>query len=137
MKANVCGNSTFQINRTKKRLQENDALNAMSEHVSCGERHERPFSLCLAGNRKYTKLNFSSEVRKQFQVSMVQFKQLSCCLRNDKLRTAMMFENSAKMHDFAHVQCKFFTHDLPFLFLSRSRLGKEPATFTLTSKDNC
>ena len=97
MKANVCGNSTFQINRTKKRLQENDALNAMSEHVSCGERHERPFSLCLAGNRKYTKLNFSSEVRKQFQVLMVQFKQLSCCLRNDKLRTAMMFENSAKM----------------------------------------
>ena len=46
MKANVCGNSTFQINRTKKkRLQENDALNAMSEHVSCGERHEKPFSL--------------------------------------------------------------------------------------------
>ena len=126
MKANVCGNSTFQINRTKKRLQENDALNAMSEHVSCGERHERPFSLCLAGNRKYTKLNFSSEVRKQFQMLMVQFKQLSCCLRNDKLRTAMMFENSAKM-----------THDLPFLFLSRSRLGKEPVTFTLTSKDNC
>ena len=45
MKANVCGNSTSQINRTKKRLQENDALNAMSEHVSCRERHKKPFSL--------------------------------------------------------------------------------------------
>lgn len=45
MKANVCGNSTFQINRTKKKATGKRRLNAMSEHVSCGERHEKPFSL--------------------------------------------------------------------------------------------
>ena len=39
----------------------------------------------LASQQKTTKFFFSSQVRKQFNLSAVPFKSLRCCLRNDKL----------------------------------------------------
>ena len=39
----------------------------------------------LASQQKTTKLDFSSQVGKQFKLSAVPFKPLRCCLRNNKL----------------------------------------------------
>ena len=38
----------------------------------------------LASQQKTTNLYFSSQVREQFKLLAVPFKQLRCCLRNDK-----------------------------------------------------
>ena len=46
LKANVCGNSTFQVNRTKNTTQKRrlTSNNGAAMSASCGERHKKPFS---------------------------------------------------------------------------------------------
>ena len=92
-KANVCRNSTFQVNRKKnatgrRRLTSSNQA-AISVSTSCKERHNKPFwvflAINLASQQKTTKLYFSSQVRKQFKLLTVPFKPLRCCLRSDKL----------------------------------------------------
>ena len=67
-------------------LQEDDVLPRGTEPLvlsatSCEERR----TINVTSQQKTTKLNFSSQVRKQFKLLTVSFKPLRCCLRSDKL----------------------------------------------------
>ena len=91
LKANVCKNSTFQVNRKKnctgrRRLtSSNRAASHFCQHFMRRTTQQTLSAINLASQQKTTKLYFSSQVRKQFKLLAVPFKPLRCCLRNDKL----------------------------------------------------
>ena len=87
LKANVCRNSTFQVNRRKnatwrRRL---TARCHFCQNVIRRTTQQTFSAINLASQQKTTKFYFSSQVRKQFKLLMVPFKPLHCCLRSDKL----------------------------------------------------
>ena len=93
LKANVCRNSTFQVNRKKnatgrRRLTWSN-LAAIFVSTSCKNdttNAEKTFlAINLASQQKTTKLYFSSQVKKQFKLLTVPFEPLRCCLRSDTL----------------------------------------------------
>ena len=88
-KANVCGISTFQVNRKKsatgRRRLTSSNWAAIFFSTSCEERHKTLSAINLASQQETTKLYFSSCVRKQFKLLTVPFKPLRCCLRSDKI----------------------------------------------------
>ena len=90
LKANVCKNSTFQVNRKKnatgKRRLTSSNRDAIFYQHFMRRTTEQPFlTINLARPQKTTKFFFSSQVRKQFKLLTVPFKPLRCCLRNHKL----------------------------------------------------
>ena len=90
LKANVCRNSTFQVNRKensirRRRLTSSNRAAIFCQHFKRRRTQQTFFTINLASQQKTTKLYFSSQVRKQFKLLAVPFKPLRCCLRNDKL----------------------------------------------------
>ena len=90
LKANVCKNSAFQVNRKKKLYRKTTSYLEQPSRHFCQHFMRRTtqqtlLAINLASQQKTTKLYFSSQVRKQFKLLAVPFKPLRCCLRNDKL----------------------------------------------------
>ena len=91
MKANVCRNSTFQVNRTKnatwrRRLtSRNRAAIIFCQHFIRRTTQQTFSAINLASQQKTTNIFFSSQVKKQFKLLTVPLKPLRCCLRSDKL----------------------------------------------------
>ena len=93
LKANVCRNSTFQVNRKKnatgrRRLTSSNrraAIFLFFQHFMRRTTQQTFLTINLASQQKTTKLYFSSQVRKEFKLWKVPFKPLRCCLRSDKL----------------------------------------------------
>ena len=95
LKANVCRNSTFQVNTRKnaKWRRRLTSRNRIAIFVSLHAKDDTTnFSaINLASQQKTTKLFFSSQVRKQFKLLVVPFKSLRCCLRSDKLVNCVFY----------------------------------------------
>ena len=90
LKANVCKNSTFQVNRKKnatgKRRLTSSNRDAISYQHFMRRTTEQPFlTINLARPQKTTKFYFTSQLKKQFKNLTVLFNPLRCCLRRDKL----------------------------------------------------
>ena len=90
LKANVCRNSTFQVNRKKnatgrRRLTSSNRAARFVSNLVRRTTQQTFLAINLASQQKTTKLFFSSQVRKQFKLLAVPFKSLRCCLRSDKL----------------------------------------------------
>ena len=93
LKANICRNSTFQVNTRKnatwrRRLtSRNRAAIIFCQHFMRMRTTQQTFSaINWASQQKTSKLFFSSQViRKQFKLLAVPFKSLRCCLQSDKL----------------------------------------------------
>ena len=91
LKANVCKNATFQVNRKKnatgrRRLtSSNRAVSHFCQYFMRRTAQQTILALNLASQQKTTKLYFSSQVRKQFELLTVPFKPLRCCWRSVKL----------------------------------------------------
>ena len=84
VKAKVCGNSTFRVNRKKnatgrRRLTSSNRA-AIFVSTSCQERHHK-----LGDSTKNNKALLFFQVRKQFKLLTVPFKPLRYCFRSDKL----------------------------------------------------
>ena len=77
LKANVCRNSTFKVNRKKNATTGRRRLTSSNRagffvSTSCEERHNKQLlAINLASQKKTTKLYFSSRTRKQFKVDNV------------------------------------------------------------------
>ena len=90
LKANVCKNSTFQVNRKKngtgrQRLTSSNKAAIFCQHFMRRTTQQTLLAINLASQQKTKKLCFSSQLRKQFKLLTVPFKPLRCCLRSDKL----------------------------------------------------
>ena len=91
LKANVCRNSTFQVNRTKnatwrwRLTSRNRAAIIFCQHFMRRTTQQTISAINLASQQKTTNFFFSSQVRKQFKLLTVPLKPLRCCLQNDKL----------------------------------------------------
>ena len=84
LKANVCRNSTFEVNRQKNATGRR-RLTLSNRAAMRRTTQQTLLAINLASQQKTTNLYFSSQVRKQFKVLTVPFKPLHCCLRSDKL----------------------------------------------------
>ena len=84
LKANVCKNSTFQVNR-KKNGRRRRRLTLSNRAAIRRTTQQTLLAINLASQQKTTKLYFSSQVKKQLKLLTVSFKPLRCCLRSDKL----------------------------------------------------
>ena len=98
MKANVCKNSTFQVNRKKngtgrQRLTSSNKAAIFCQHFMRRTTQQTLLAINLASQQKTKKLFFSSQLRKQFKLLTVPFKPLRCCLRSDKLVNCLACEN--------------------------------------------
>ena len=90
LKANVCRNSTFQVNRKKnatgrRRLTSSNRAASFVSNLVRRTTQQTFLAINLASQQKTTKLYFSSQVKKQLKLLTVSFKPLRCCLRSDKL----------------------------------------------------
>ena len=104
LKANVCRDSTFQVNRTKEcyMTETTSYLEEPSrhfcQHFLRGTTQQTFSAINLASQQKTTKAFFSSQVGKQFKLFTAPLKPSRCCFRTYKLLTYTMFENSTKIY---------------------------------------
>ena len=85
LKANVCKNSTFQVNRKKATSYLEQPSRHFSEPFMWRTSQQTLLAINLASQQKTTKLYFSFQLRKQFKLLTLPFKPLRCCFRSDKL----------------------------------------------------
>ena len=79
LKANVCRNSMFQVNRKKNATGRSSRY--FCQHFIQRTTQQTFLAINLASQQKTTKPYFSSQVRKQIKLLTVPFKPLCCCLR--------------------------------------------------------
>ena len=85
LKANVCKNSTFQVNRKKATSYLEQPSRHFCEPFMWRTSQQTLLAINLASQQKTTKLYFSFQLRKQFKLLTVPFKPLRCCLSTFKL----------------------------------------------------
>ena len=85
LKANVCKNSTFQVNRKKATSYLEQPSRHFCEPFMWRTSQQTLLAINLASQQKTTKLYFSFQLRKQLKLLTVPFKPLRCCFRSDKL----------------------------------------------------
>ena len=85
LKANVCKNSTFQVNRKKATSYLEQPSRHFFQPFMWRTSQQTLLAINLASQQKTTKLYFSFQLRKQFKLLTVPFKPLRCCFRSDKL----------------------------------------------------
>ena len=107
LKANICRNSTFQVNTRKNAtLKTTSYLEEPNRHFCqhfMRRTTQQTFSaINLASQQKTTRLFFSSQVRKQFKLIAVPLKSLRCCLRSDyKLVNCLAWNSSDCFESFS------------------------------------
>ena len=96
LKANVCRNSTFQVNREKNATGRGRLTTSrhFCQHFMRRTTQQTFFTINLARQQKTTKLYFSSQVRKQFKLLTVSFKPLRGCLQSDKFVNYHLLQRS-------------------------------------------
>ena len=96
MKANVCRNSTFQVNREKNATGRRRLTTSrhFCQHFMRRTTQQTFFTINLTRQQKTTKLYFSSQVRKQFKLLTVSFKPLRGCLQSDKFVNYHLLQRS-------------------------------------------
>ena len=96
LKANVCRNSTFQVNREKNATGRRRLTTSrhFCQHFMRRTTQQTFLTINLASQQKTTKLYFSSQVRKQFKLLTVSFKPLRGCLQSDKFVNYHLLQRS-------------------------------------------